>query len=180
MKTLILYATTDGQTRKVAHHCADRLTKTGHTVELIPAGDAAGVKPTAFDSAILAGSVHAGGYQSELIRYAKAEARSLAMIPTLFLSVSLSAAGDDKDDWKGLHDCAGRFQEETGWTPGRVEHVAGAFSFTQYDFFRSWAMRWIARGKGLDIDPKVDTEYTDWKALDALIDEWAASQAKVA
>ena len=60
------------------------------------------------------------------------------------LSVSLSAAGTDAEDWAGIHKCVAQFEADTGWIPGRVEHVAGAFRFSEYDFFRAWAMRRIA------------------------------------
>ena len=67
------------------------------------------------------------------------------------------------------------FTTKTGWMPERVEHVAGAFRFTQYDFFRSWAMRWIASTKGEEVDPHADKEYTDWNTLAQTLDDWLAS-----
>ena len=51
-------------------------------------------------------------------------------------------------------------------------HVAGAFRFTQYDFFKSLAMRWIAHSKGEVVDPHADREYTDWAALADLMARW--------
>ncbi|MFM7443568.1 MAG: protoporphyrinogen oxidase, partial [Tabrizicola sp.] len=94
--------------------------------------------------------------------------------PTLFLAVSLSAAGQDPDDWAGLRKCLATFEQDTGWTPGRVEHVAGAFKFSEYDFFRAWAMRRIADQKGEVVEPGKDKEYTDWAALGQTLDAWFA------
>ena len=34
-----------------------------------------------------------------------------------FISVSLSAAGENPDDWEGLEQCLARFEHETLWTP---------------------------------------------------------------
>jgi len=175
MKLLVLYATTEGQTRKIARFVADRLADQGHAVELLPAGAAADLDPGRFDKVIAAGSVHAGSYQSDLTASLSAHAAALAARPSLFLSVSLSAAGDDPEDWDGLRSCVARLTEETGWTPGQVVHVAGAFRFTQYDFFRSWAMRWIARQKGESVDPNTDKEYTDWDRLGRDVDDWLAA-----
>ncbi|MCU0911762.1 MAG: protoporphyrinogen oxidase, partial [Rhodobacteraceae bacterium] len=164
-----------GQTRKIARFAADRLADAGHAVELMCAEDAEGLDLGRFDRAVLAGSVHLGAFQKALVSFAKENAAALAGMPTLFLSVSLAAAGDDAKDWTGLGDCLATFTAETGWTPGRVEHVAGAFRFGEYDFFRSWAMRWIARSKG-EAEPAAgqDREYTDWAKLAALLDAWAA------
>ena len=62
MYLLIAYATTDGQTRKIARFAADRLASLGHAVELLNVEDAEGLDLARFDGAILAGSLHAGGY----------------------------------------------------------------------------------------------------------------------
>ena len=175
MKLLVLYATTEGQTRKIARFVADGLADRGHTVELLPAGEAGDLDPGRFDRVIAAGSIHAGSYQADLIASLTAHAAAMAARPSLFLSVSLSAAGDDPEDWDGLRACVARLADETGWAPGRVVHVAGAFRFTRYDFFKSWAMRWIARQKDETVDPGTDKEYTDWDALEADLDAWLAT-----
>ncbi|WP_149586609.1 flavodoxin domain-containing protein [Tabrizicola flagellatus] len=175
MQILIAYATTDGQTRKIARFAADRLAGQGHAVELLNLEDAEGLDLARFDAAILAGSLHAGGYQKALTRFASAERVNLALMPTLFFSVSLSAAGQDAEDWAGLRKCLADFELETGWTPGRVEHVAGAFRFSEYDFFRAWAMRRIADMKGETVEPGKDKEYTDWAALGTTLDAWVAN-----
>ena len=178
MFLLIAYATTDGQTRRIARFAADRLAAVGHSVELLNVEDAEGLDLARFDAAILAGSLHAGGYQKTLARFATGQAALLALMPTLFLAVSLSAAGNDPDDWAGLRKCLAEFETGTGWTPGRVEHVAGAFRFSEYDFFRAWAMRRIADQKGEAIEAGKDKEYTDWAALGAALDRWVADLPK--
>lgn len=172
MYLLIAYATTDGQTRKIARFAADRLAGAGHSVELLNLADADEVDLSRFDAAILAGSLHAGGYQKALVHYVSGAKVSLAQMPTLFLAVSLSAAGNDPEDWAGLRKCLADFETDTGWTPGRVEHVAGAFKFSEYDFFRAWAMRRIADQKGEKVEAGKDKEYTDWAALGTMLDGW--------
>lgn len=177
MKLLVCYATTDGQTRKIARFVADRIVDGGHSVELLNAEDGAGLELGRFRAAVLAGSLHLGGYQKALAGFVREHAVALNAMPTLFLPVSLSAAGKDEDDWRGLRDCTTRFLGETGWQPGKVEHVAGAFRFTEYDFFRAWAMKRIAAQKGEEVDPGQDKEYTDWPSLSALIDDWIGDLA---
>ena len=180
MKILIVYATTDVQTRKIARFAADRLCDAGHNVELVTAAETEGLDLSRFDAAVLAGSIHAGHFQDNLQSFAKASAEALGRLPTLFLSVSLSAAGTDEKDWEGIHAVVTEFQKATGWTPGRVEHVAGAFRFTQYDFFKSWAMRWIAHQKKQEVDSERDTEYTDWEKLAVVLADWVPFRVKAA
>ena len=173
MRIVVIYATTDGQTRKIARFCADQLFALGHTVELVAAGDAEPLDLALFDRAILAGSVHLGHLQKSLAELARAHAGPLSHMPSLLVQVSLAAAGSDAEEHADLERIAAEFQRDTGWSPGRVEHVAGAFRFTGYDFFRSLAMRYIAMQKGQAVDVRSDREYTDWAALAALMRGWA-------
>ena len=175
MRILVVYATTDGQTRKIARFAADHLTDLGHATELLNAADTEGLDLGRFGAAVLAGSLHAGGFQKTLAAFAKDNAAALNAKPTLFLPVSLSAAGNDEEDWKGLRACVDGFLDQTGWQPTRTAHVAGAFRFTEYDFFRAWAMRRIADAKQQVVDPHSDKEYTDWPALAAALTAWQAA-----
>lgn len=174
MQITIIYATTEGQTRRIARHIQQRIARAGHVVELLPAEAALETEP-ALDgagAAILLGSVHAGQYQDDLVALTAREAGALDAIPNLFVSVSLAAAGDDPEDWLGLTECVERFTTETGWTPARVEHVAGAFRFTEYNWFTTWAMRYIQSQKDPTALRGKDAEYTDWAALDTMVDDW--------
>jgi menaquinone-dependent protoporphyrinogen oxidase len=172
MRILIVYATTEGQTRKIARFVLNRLADRGHAAELLHVADAEDPDWSRIDAAVLAGSVHIGRVQDELAAFAAAHATELNARPTLFLQVSLAAAGTDPEELADLDRIAQAFCEAAGWRPGRIVQVAGAFRFTQYDFFRRWAMRHIAAQKGEQVEPGQDREYTDWDALGALLDDW--------
>ncbi len=175
MTILIAYASTEGQTRKICRFCADLLTGEGRSVELLePDGPAPDLEPARYEASILAASVHLGRYQKEMLAFARAHGAALSARPSLFLSVSLAAAGDDPGERADLERIVGGFVDDTGYRPGEVAHVAGAFRFTEYDFFRSWAMRYIAAVKGQEVDPHADREYTDWDALRRVVTAWAA------
>ena len=119
MKILIVFGSTEGQTRKICQFSLDHLVTAGHAVALCPADSAEDMDPVGFDAVILAASVHAGHYQSNLLDFAERYSSRLDGMPTLFLSVSLSAAGDDKDDWDGLAKMIDKMIIRTGWTPSR-------------------------------------------------------------
>jgi len=177
MKVLVGYASSEGQTRRIARHVADRLADAGAAVELAGLADAEGLDPARFDRVILAASVHVGHYQRALSDFAAAHAERLAERPTLFLSVSLAAAGHESDDWRALDRIVDDLVAATGWQPGRVAQVAGAYRPSKYDIFRRFVMRRILAAKDPDADPDLDREYTDWAALDVLVDGWLAAPA---
>ncbi len=172
MRLLILFATTEGQTRKIAHFVAERVEAAGHMAIVVDATEVpADFAIPPVDAAIVAGSVHVGRYQSALAHVVKKNREGLLAIPTLFLSVSLAAAGDD-GDIEDVDACVARFVRESGWTPGRVQHVAGAFRYTEYDFFKRWAMKYIAFRHGQPTDTGRDYELTDWGALEKAVEDF--------
>ncbi|MGZ8364388.1 MAG: flavodoxin domain-containing protein [Caulobacteraceae bacterium] len=174
MKALVAYATTEGQTRKIAEFVAQRLRAKGAEVECVDLTSAQ-PDPAAFDAVLLAGSLHIGKYQAALADHVHGHADALNGMQTAFLAVSLAAAGDDEDDVHGREACAARFLAETGWKPAAVHHVAGAFRFTQYDFFKRMMMKKIAREKGVNVDAKHDLELTDWDDLVRFVDGFAGA-----
>lgn len=178
MKALIVYGTTEGQTRKIADFVANRLRKLGDQVTLVEAAEAPwDLRPNEYEAAILAASLHAGIYQKPLVGFARTHHLRLCQMPALFLSVSLSAASRDPGDLTSTAACAERFKQETGWTSAVVHHVAGAFRFTEYDFFKRWVMRLIAWEKGVSVGSSQELELTDWNVLAEIADKFHISAA---
>lgn len=175
MKILIAYATTEGQTRKICRFCADTLIEAGHSVELLQIHGDDLVDPALYDAIILAASVHINRFQKEMVRFATEQAAALAQKPSLFLSVSLAVCGGEPEELAALDRIVAEFSEQTGFRPEHVEQIAGAFRFTEYDFFKSLAMRYIASRRDQDVDPQGDTEYTDWEALRTTLTDWVST-----
>ncbi len=174
-RLLIVYATTEGQTRKIADWLAEQARGRGHDADAHDAAALpAGLDMAGYDAAIVAGSVHMGHHQAAVEHFVKAHRPALERKPAAFVSVSLSAAGDAEDRADALA-CAEQFLAQTGWHPARVHLAAGAFRFTQYDFFRRWIMRRIAREKHQPTQG--DTEYTDWADLGRFLDSFLADVA---
>jgi menaquinone-dependent protoporphyrinogen oxidase len=175
MTCLILYGTTEGHTRKIATFMRDRLSAAGHVVTLVDAVEApADLDPLRFDRVIVAASVHTGRYQAAVEDWVHRHAAALADAGAVFVSVSLSAAGHDEDDARALAQCTDEFERRTEWIPAEVHHAAGAFRYTQYDFFKQWALKYIAWRRGAPTDATQDYELTDWHALEQFADAVAA------
>lgn len=171
MRILLVYGTTEGQTRKIAGFVADHLSNRGHQARVVDALEAtAELDPDEFDAVIIAASVHAGRYQSAIVDFVSRNLAAIDRRANAFLSVSLSAASDDEDDAEGIRQCVAAFTQQTGWRPGMIHHVAGAFRYTAYDFIKRWAMKYIAYRKGAPTDTSRDHELTDWADLARFVD----------
>ncbi len=173
---LVAYATTEGQTRKVAEFIAERLRIRGHRVDLVDVSSADALAVTAaYQAAFVGGSVHQHRHQSALMHFVKSNRAWLAAMPVALFSVSLAAAGDDTESRLEAQRAADDFIDESGLKPRLTRCVAGALKYTQYDYFKRFIMRAISRRTGRSTDTSHDTEYTDWDAVEAFVDEFLAA-----
>jgi menaquinone-dependent protoporphyrinogen oxidase len=179
MNVLIVYGTTEGQTRKIASFIADRVRDRGETATLIDSTDVPkDLDIDDVDAVIAAGSVHNGRHQAALFQFVRDRREVLQAKPSAFVSVSLSMASDDKEDRLDAAACADCFISAVEWKPTVTHLVAGAIRYTQYDFFKSWILRMIASTKGASTDTSQDHEFTDWKDLEAFVDAFLAQVAE--
>lgn len=169
MQLLIIYGTTEGQTRKICTYLRDKAIEQGHNVELHDATQNPPA-PTGFEGIIIASSVHGGRYQSSIKHYVHEHVSELNRSRSFFMSVSLTAAGDEPESWDEIKEETREFLDSAGWKPGVVEYVAGALRYTKYDFMKRFIMRMIARKSGGDTDTTKDHEYTDWQQVDYLLE----------
>ncbi|GAA5520246.1 hypothetical protein LQ318_00855 [Aliifodinibius salicampi] len=178
MKLLIVYGTTEGQTRKICNYLRGKAVDNGHQVTIV---DATGpdVNPNSFDATIIGASLHAEKYQYSVEHYVQEHHKSLNKMPTGFLSVSLTAVYDDSQNQKELEKIANNFFDKTGWNPTFVEQVAGALRYTKYNFFKKIIMRMIAQKSGGSTDTSKDTEYTDWNQVKELLDKLEKEMVKI-
>jgi len=162
----IVYATTSGQTYRVASHLVDVLCAERHVVDLMEIADGDPHPPLdEYDAVIVAGSVRMGKFQRELLRFVRARRDVLHRKRTAFLAVSLSASRKTAAAKREVTKTVSRFVRETGWRPESILPVAGALFYTKYGFFLRFVMRLFSRMAGGDTDTSRDYEYTDWKAL---------------
>lgn len=177
MKLLIVYGTTEGQTRKICNHIRDKAVDDGHQATIM---DATGpdIKPNGFDAALIGASIHAEKYQSSVLHYVKEYHQDLNKIPTGFISVSLTAIHDDPQSQQELGKITDKFLNKTGWNPTFVEQVAGALRYTKYNFLKKFIMRMIAQKSGGSTDTSTDTEYTNWNQVNRLLGQLEKKVAK--
>ncbi|MFZ1679754.1 MAG: flavodoxin domain-containing protein [Rhizobiaceae bacterium] len=165
MHLVIVYASIEGQTRKIARAMSATAQSAGWKTTVYDGRDLADVDLATADRVIVAAPVHAGNYPEDLVDWAKAGAGGLNAVPSAFVSVSLSAASIFENEHKAIEEIAEAFCTETGWRPNAIHQAAGALRYTEYDFFKKIVMRMIARKEGAPEDTGTDVEYTDWAKL---------------
>ena len=158
MNVLIIYASIEGQTARIAEFAQSELQKAGHTVRMVNAQGNDAIPLGNVDKVILAAPVHERRHPKLFEAMLVAQKAQLATRDTLLISVSLSAAFPE-----GLEE-AGEYVTElkmrTGFEPSAELLVAGAIRTGHYDYFATQVLR------DRDYDPSSEEhEFTDWAAL---------------
>jgi menaquinone-dependent protoporphyrinogen oxidase len=170
---LVSFATTEGQTRKIAERIALDARELGHEVTLYDTASLVDVPAIdAFSSVIVAASVHEGCHQHSAIDFAIAHRDQLRRKSSAFISVSLSAAmADGQAEAKYYVD---QFMAATGWSPAKTLLLGGALRLSECDYFQRQLLKRILMG---DIAPNEDVnyEFTAWEALKSFIVDFLAS-----
>jgi len=172
----VFFATTEGQTRRIAERLAYVLQDHGFDSRAIDmAGpDAARIDWTTARGAIVGASLHAGRHQKAADKFVRAHIANLNYVPSAFFSVSLSAASKNRKEVDAAAQLARAFPEARGWKPAFVASVAGRLAYLEYGFFIRFVMKWIASKEGAPTDTTRDYELTNWEEVDRLARDFAA------
>ena len=184
MKAAIFFATREGQTRKIAERVAADVRAHGVDADVISVKALRSpIRWSDYTIACLAASVHGGRHEREMIAFARQHRDELVRRRGVFLSVTLSEAGAEDPnapldrrqraaaDAQRMIDV---FIAETGWRPARSMPVAGALTYSRYNFFIRFVMKRIARSQGAPTDTSRDYEFTNWAAVDAMAEQLVA------
>jgi menaquinone-dependent protoporphyrinogen oxidase len=172
---LVVYATTNGHTARVAARLGATLDGAGvtarvHDVRAIGRE----VSPRGYDGVSVAASVHQGRHQREIAGWVRAHHTPLALRPSALVSVSLSAADGAAEARGATRRYVDEFTEETRWSPNATACAAGALRFGDHDLPTRILMRLVARRHGQTGDLCENDEYTDWAAVDGFGRRFAA------
>jgi menaquinone-dependent protoporphyrinogen oxidase len=180
-RILVLYGTTDGQTRRISLALGETLRTAGADVDVANAAGTGPVPvPDGYDAVIVAASVHAGGYQRAVRNWVRAHAAALAARPTAFVSVCLGVLEHKPGTDAELAQIRERFFSACGWRPQTVKVVAGALPYTRYGWLKKRLMRRLVSRTTGDLDTSRDYDYTNWDDLAAFGRTFAAALAPAA
>ena len=171
MSALVVYATIEGQTGKIAGFVQEETARTGATVALLDADKLDTASFEGVETVILAAPVHERRHPKGFEAFLIANQAELAARRTLLLSVSLSAAFPE-----GMGEAQEYVTEmtmRTGLDPDEVMLVPGAVRSGAYDYYSKQVLEHVVL-RDRDFDPAgVDVyEFTDWDMLKAKLESF--------
>jgi len=166
---LLLYATRDGHSRRIALRIADRLAESG--IGASPRDLAAALPAPAELAAAplvaLVAAVRYGKHLPEAERFLATCRAELARAPLILVSVSLTARKPGKDTAEGnpyLRKLIARHRLK----PALAAAVAGRLDYPRYRWLDRQIIRLIMKLTGGPTDPRGSFEFTAWEAVDAI------------
>ena len=166
----VLYATTDGQTRRIAERLVSALWAHELTSDAfeVASQEAAAIDWTRVRGVVVGASVHIQRHQPRAHWFVAEHLEELRRVPSAFFSVSLRAASWNDDERAAARRIAEAFADHEGWKPSMVATFAGRLAYTQYGFFTRRLVRRMARKEGVPADMTRDYELTNWTKVDRL------------
>ena len=150
---LVVYASVEGHTERIARRIAEVLRGAGHRVDVMPAGTSLDLSSHA--GVIVGASVHYGHHPAWLASVLR-ENRVAAARKSAFFSVSLSAN----------QHYAERLLGQADWAPQLTAVFRGALQYRKYGPIKRLVVRTFAAIAGHDTDTSRDYDYTDWEAVE--------------
>jgi menaquinone-dependent protoporphyrinogen oxidase len=180
MNILILYATLEGQTEKVAERMAQVLRNKGHRVtsrsaEHLPDD----FNLDSFEAAILGGSIHMGRYPKFLKKFVSQHLDWLNSNITALFTVCMAINSQEAKSRQEAQSYEAHFIKETNWHPVLSATFAGAVKYTQYNVITRFIMKMISKREGGSTDTSHDHEYTDWDAVERFAEQFAEKVANL-
>ncbi|MFZ7236520.1 menaquinone-dependent protoporphyrinogen IX dehydrogenase [Avibacterium gallinarum] len=164
MKTLILYSSYDGQTRKIAQFLAEKLSAEVRSINENVADLAE------FDCIIIGASIRYGHFNKLLYKFIEKNTALLNHKQTAFFGVNLTARKADKNTPE-TNVYVRKFLQRIAWKPTFAAVFAGALMYPRYGWFDRIMIRFIMKITGGETDTSKEVEYTDWQKVAAFAEQ---------
>ena len=163
-KILIIYSSTDGQTRKISESMQQTLQAENVIVKLVSISTVCADNLKQSDVVVIGASVRYGKHKKEVFEFVLQHKALLTRIPTAFFSVSLIARKSNRDTPE-TNPYIKKFMVAADWTPTLSAVFAGKLNYPKYGFLDRLMIRLIMYLTNGPTDPNVVKEYTDWSKV---------------
>ena len=160
MKSLIIYSSTDGQTKKICEAIRENFNNK-EFIEILPIEDAFNLNINNYDQIILGASIRYGNYKSNLFKFIKNNIKILEIKNNAFFSVNVVARKKEKNT-PDTNPYIKKFLKKTDWRPNKIEVFAGKVDYPNYNFFNKLVIRLIMFITKGPTDISQSYEFTDW------------------
>lgn len=175
-KVLFLYASREGQTRRICECMAEVYARAGAEVQVCALTDSRVSEALQqSDCLVMGGSIHYGHFPKAMYDFIAGNRQIIEARPNAFFGVNLTARKPGKDTPHGSAYMR-KFLKKSPWQPRSLAVFAGALLYSRYTWYDRMMIRFIMWLTGGPTDPGVDVEFTDWEKVRSVAQSWLAEQ----
>jgi len=163
-KILIIYSTTDGQTKKICEKII-KLGKKKETIDLLSIDQVSGVSISKYRKVIIGASIRYGKHNPLVFEFIKLNKEELEKKFTAFFSVNVVARKKEKN-LPETNPYMKKFLDLSGWQPSKLAVFAGKIDYPSYRLFDRLIIRFIMFITKGPTDTSQTYEFTDWKKVE--------------
>ena len=163
MNSLIIYSSTDGQTKKICESITDNSVNKS-SYEVISLNDAFYKEIEKYDQIIIGASIRYGRHSPKVYEFIKNNKNILENKKTAFFSVNVVARKPEKSTPE-TNPYIRKFLKKSSWQPKKVEVFAGKIDYPRLGFINRNVIRLIMLITKGPTDIKNTYEFTDWQKV---------------
>ena len=141
-KILILYASTDGHTKKICNRLQKVIEQLGHQVTLVSVNEENQIDVQAFDKIVIGASIRYGKHSPKITDFINRNKLLLESKPNAFFSVNIVARKPEKNQ-PDTNPYMRKFLKQITWRPRELAVFAGKLEYPKYSFFDRLMIRLI-------------------------------------
>ena len=163
-KILIVYATTDGHTRKICERLQKVIEQQQSQVQLLRI-DEAHPDLTLYDKIVVGASIRYGKHSKQIYDFIKQHQQLLDSKPNAFFSVNVVARKAEKNQ-PDTNPYLKKFLSQIAWQPKQLAVFAGNLDYPGCRYLDRQMIRlimWMTKGPTA---PDTVVDYTDWDKVE--------------
>ena len=167
--TLIIYSSTDGQTKNICSRIGEFLSN-DIPAKIISLSDATKNDIEKYDRVIIGASIRYGKHRKELFEFIETNLDELTKKENAFFSVNVVARKSEKNTPE-TNPYMQKFLLKTSWVPQKLAVFEGKIDYPKYNFIDKQMIRfimWLTKGP---TNIKNTYEFTDWNKVDSFAKE---------
>ena len=170
MNSLIIYSTTDGQTKKICEtlkeHSIDK-----NFYEIISLEEAFNKEIKKYEKIIIGASIRYGRHNPKIYEFIKMNKEVLEKKKSAFFSVNVVARKSEKNT-PDTNPYIMKFLKKSEWQPKKLGVFAGKIDYPRLSFINKIAIRLIMFITKGPTNTNNTYEFTDWQRVKKFINEF--------
>ena len=167
--TLIIYSTTDGQTKRICDRLIDFSGKK-KGITLCAIENAFEKSLDHYSKVVIGASIRYGKHNPLVYQFVKVNREKLENKQTAFFTVNVVARKKEKNK-PNTNPYMKKFLELSRWKPNKLAVFAGRIDYPSYRFFDRLIIRFIMLITKGPTDTSQTYEFTDWKKVEKFAKE---------